>query len=60
MEAIGLIISLILGIMVVNWLYRLRMKITGTDVMFVNMPFKVVLYILATSLIHGMISSLFG
>ena len=52
-----LIFSAICGVMIVNALYKLRMKITGTDIMLVNMRTKILLYIGATLVCFAAFSS---
>lgn len=59
MSWIILIISAVCGIGIVNLLYKLRMKITGTDVMLVNMKVKIFLYLVAFIFIYGCLTGAF-
>ena len=52
-----LIFSAIAGVTIVNTLYKLRMKITGTDIMLVNMRTKILLYIGSTLVCFAAFSS---
>lgn len=59
MEVI-LVISLILGVIVVNAGQRLFMKVIGADAMFFSIKTKILLIIIAAALIYEFIGNLFG
>lgn len=57
---IVLVISIVLAIIIVNWVQRMYMKLMGAEIMFFNGRKKLIGISIVSVIIFGLIAKLFG